>query len=402
MDFDNLFNPNKYPLFVPEKLEPDDNGPCICLSGQSYINCCKSKICASRSQKSHAMINDGLDELYFIKESKLPSRKLVSKVILKKKLGYCMAADIFHDCSCMNGSSEADIRFSHTLSRGYVLKNLCNSNSEMVTYINDHPMIYDAEINVEDRFKQIPIEDASKTTSFCKKHDDYLFEDIEKPDKRAFSGSYIQSLEYALKAVTFDLFDNLKDIYYLASLAEHNVNVVFDNENESRLLSDYRLKLNRFYIMKNLSNRLISDIKRYKDTGTISNLETIIVYLKKCSRVEYSLADVFEYGYCLNVVNAPNPFVVLSYYPDINNGNIYIVECVRKLKQKQNDRTLREFTNYILTNAVNIYFNSDMINNFSNSDLKKLFIVHRNGFGSLSSEQSIFSLRLISKLYNTI
>ena len=399
MEFDNLFDINKYPHFPAHGLEPADDGPCLCLSGEKYINCCKNKIAESKVLKASKNYDDGLDELFGGKESKLPSRKLAAKVIKKKKLGYCMASDVFHDCSCMNNSTEADIRYSHTLSRGFVLTNLCDSNRDMVTYINDHIMTNDKSIKLADRFYEIPIKEASVTTSFCKKHDDYLFEDIEKIDKRAFTGSFIQNIEYALKAVAFEMFEAVMYIYYLASLVEQNPNVVYDNKGKSRFLDDYCTKLIRFFEMKVLSDRIIADIKAYKDTGVESNLKTINIRIKKHSRVEYSLAEVFEDDYFLNVVNAPEPYIIFSYYPDIYEYDTYLKDCVLKLKTKQNERTIRDFTDYVLTYSRNVYFNSDMIKRMQPSDLDKLYIVHREGFRSLKSEQTIFSMRMVSKLY---
>lgn len=44
MEFDNLFEINKYPHFPAHGLEPADDGPCLCLSGENYINCCKNMI----------------------------------------------------------------------------------------------------------------------------------------------------------------------------------------------------------------------------------------------------------------------------------------------------------------------------------------------------------------------
>lgn len=400
MQYDNLFDLKKYPRFPAHGFEPTDDGPCLCLSGEKYINCCKSKISESKILKMRGDYDDGLDELFGGKESKLPSRKLAAKVIKKKKLGYCMASDIFQDCSCMNNSTEADIRYSHTLSRGFVLKNLCNSNNDMVTYINDHIMLNDKTIELSDRFSEIPIKEASVTTSFCKKHDDYLFEDIEKDDKRAFTGnSFIQNIEYALKAVTFEMFEAVMYIYYLASLVEQNPNVVYDNDGKSRYLVDYCTKLIRLFEMKLLSDRIISEIKAYKDTGVESKLETIAVRIKKHSRVEYSLAEVFEDDYFLNVVNAPDPYIIFSFYPDIYENDTHLKNCVLRLKHKQNERTLREFTDYVLSYSRNIYFNSDMIKRMQPSDLEKLYVVHREGFQSLKSEQTIFSTRMVSKLY---
>lgn len=398
----SIFDLANYPRFINGQLEPDDEGTCLCLSGKKYVDCCKSKIEVSRSRKGIVKNNDGLNEMYFTKESKLPSRRFAEKIIKKKRLGYCMAAEIYGDCSCKNGSADSDIRFSHTLSRGVVLKNLCADSSDMVTEINDHIILCDSSKGFDERFRTVPISEASITTSFCKKHDDSIFEDIEKSDKCDYvDDNHIQSLEYALKAITFELFDVIRDVYYLARLLEMNPNVVYDNQDESMFLKDYRSRLALFHGYKDYSDRLINDIKNYKSNNTAPNLENIVVRLKKFSRIEYSLSEVFETRYFVNVVNVPTPVILVSYYPDGKIWNDSFICAIRKLKRKQNERTIREFTEYVLGNAKNIYFNTTMINSLNGTQLANLYKVHRDGFGILKEGQSIFSQNMYYKLYKS-
>ncbi len=90
--------------------------------------------------------------------------------------------------------------------------------------------------------------------------------------------------------------------------------------------------------------------------------------------------------------------MIFQYYPNTYEYHMYLKDCVFRFKTKQNERTIRDFTDYDLEDSRYVHFNSDKIKRMSPSNLEK-YIGHREVFRSLKSEQTTFSMRMVSKLY---
>lgn len=366
-----IFDMNIYPEF-DENHCPKDTKPCVCLSGKMYKICCKNKI-EKRNKKYNIEIDDELTSLYERKYSKLTSRKTFKKDIIKKNLSYCLACNIYGNCSKDN------IRYSHTLSKGVVLKNLCNGDNNYVKQIDDYVMINDTNKGYDERFNDVDIDKASITVSFCKTHDELLFEDIEKDGCKEYTQTEIQNLEYALKAITFEVYDIAFSIDYLAELVKENVDVVYDSPNYSRYFQDYEIKLRLMESYIELANRLIYDIKQLKEYGVSSKLVTRCISLKY-NRVEYSLSEIID-GCLVNVINAPKPYIIISFYPDKKYGDYEICELVQDYFKEPKNINLKRITEHIISNSKNIFFNKKTIDHLNKKTLSELYLAHRNGIG---------------------
>lgn len=370
--YSEIFDMNNYPRF-DGKHRPKDTGPCICLSGKVYKECCKDKIEESKKNKDNIGIDDGLNSLYGRKYSKLTSRKVYKKDIIKKNFSYCLACNIYGNCS------KDSIRYTHTLSKGVVLKNLCNGDNNYVKQIDDYIMINDTNKKFDERFNDVDVDKASITVSFCKTHDELLFEDIEKDGCKEYVQSEIQNLEYALKAITFEIYDIAFEIDYLAELVKENVDVVYDSPNYSRYFEDYEIKLSLMEPYLELANRLIYDIKQMKESGVSSKLVTKCISLKY-NRVEYSLSEIID-GCLVNVINASKPYIIISFYPDKKYGDQEICELVENYLKKPERKNLKRITEHIISNSKNIYFNKKTIEHLNKKALSNLYWAHRNGIG---------------------
>ena len=245
------------------------------------------------------------------------------------------------------------------------------------TQIDDYVMINDTNKGYDERFNDV--DKASITVSFCKTHDELLFEDIEKDGCKEYTQTEIQNLEYALKAITFEIYDIAFEIDYLAELVKENVDVVYDSPNYSRYFEDYEIKLSLMEPYLELANRLIYDIKQMKESGVSSKIVTKYISLKY-NRVEYSLSEIID-GCLVNVINASKPYIIISFYPDKKYGDQEICELVENYLKKPERKNLKRITEHIISNSKNIYFNKKIIEHLNKKALSNLYWAHRNGIG---------------------
>lgn len=259
------------------------------------------------------------------------------------------------------------------------MKNLCNGDNNYVKQIDDYVMINDTNKGYDERFNDVDVDKASITVSFCKTHDELLFEDIEKDGCKEYTQTEIQNLEYALKAITFEIYDIAFEIDYLAELVKENVDVVYDSPNYSRYFEDYEIKLSLMEPYLELANRLIYDIKQMKESRVSSKLVTKYISLKY-NRVEYSLSEIID-GCLVNVINASKPYIIISFYPDKKYGDQEICELVENYLKKPERKNLKRITEHIISNSKNIYFNKKTIEHLNKKALSNLYWAHRNGIG---------------------
>lgn len=376
--YNNIFNWDRYPKFGKDK-RPKEDGPCICLSGEKYCLCCQNLVEKNKTNRKQ------LVKLYERKEKKLVSKKVYKSQVEKKGTAYCLICN-----------DEKEIRFSHTLSKGIVLKNLCNNQNDYVKCIDEHIMINDNTTPFEERFKDIDIDDASVTVSFCKVHDDEIFGDIENANNKYIIGCQLQNLEYALKAVTYELYSIILEIEYLAALLKEDYAVVYDTPNKSQFFEDYAIKVELLDKYVYFANQLICDIYDEKEGKRTSKLQTLAIQLDY-NRVEFSLAEIFDM--CMvNVINAPTPFILISYYED--NENKEILTIADTYSKNANLDNLKELTRYIISNAKNIYFNKLTIENLDDMIKRSLYVAHRYGVGVLGEDEAPFMELFVDKFFS--
>ena len=391
MDFqkyDDIFNKYNYPEFKEiinaEKVMyvPKDDKPCICLSGEKYKDCCKKDVDKAKKNRKVKGVKEELERLYFQKDSKLISSKVENKSVEKKNISYCSACKIFGDCDTNHNNTR-----SHTLSKGNILKNLSGDGNDIVTCFNDHKVIDIEKIrnDINQYFTNVFIEDASVTVSFCKKHDVELFADIETDGNTEYKRSDIQNLEYSLKAVSFDIYYKIMNISYMSKLINENKNVVYNDDGKySSYFNDYYYTQKSLFDIYPLMLKIISEIKDLKEKKVKPKLKSVYFELP-VNKVNFSCSEViYEWQtYCfINVINSKKPYIIISYYEE--DGITELNKLKSKFKSLSFNKYLQinclsEFVMMLLSNAQNIYFNSEAFEKLSDEEKVYLYIVHREG-----------------------
>ena len=235
------------------------------------------------------------------------------------------------------------------------------------------------------------IDDASLAVSYCKDHDRDLFLEIEADGKNQYNHTKIQNLEYALKSISFQVYYNLENIRYLAELIKTSKNVLGSYKGiESKLLMNYSILVDELFQLYPLSQMILEDIKEYRQRGEISKLKTKYFKLP-CKKINISCSEVIEeqgINYFINIVNAPEPYIIISYYEN-EKYNTWI----NAKKKEFEDEKYKSFYMYdfilafIITNAQNIYMNKRKFNQLSKEEKRFLYLVHREGTYKISDNE---------------
>lgn len=398
-NYDEVFNRDNYPVFDTMTITPKDDKNCICLSGKKYADCCKKFIEEANilRKENPNVAEEALTALYNRKIKKMLSYRIENKAINKKNVSYCSASKVFSDCDMSN-----HVTRSHTMSRGNVLTKLGNGNG--LVHFNDHVTPNKADIT--NYFKDILEKDASVTVSFCKKHDEELFAEIEKDGKTDYLGTNIQNLEYALKAISFDIYYKVMNIKYLAELVEQNKFVTSTPDGSNSIFFDnYHNTVETLFL---LYPSMIKLLEMLKVETPKSNLVTVIFELPS-ERINYSLSEVLEIEDTIcyvNVINCQKPFVIISYFQE--NNRVKYLDLVKdqfeKLKEEEGSIeiiSLFPFTKLLLINAQNIYFNKLAFDKLDDSVKEYLFIIHREGTKNIPTKiQELYDFIIFSTLYN--
>lgn len=386
--YDDIFDKDNYPEFEEIVTSrgimyiPKDDKKCICLSGKKYKDCCKNDIEDTKKNRRDKDVKEELEQLYFQKDSKLISSKVEKKSVEKKNISYCSAWKIFGGCDTGNNN----IR-SHTLSRGNVLQNLSGDSSDSVTRFNDHKVadVENIRDNISQYFTNVFIEDASVTVSFCKTHDVELFVDIETDGNTEYKKTDIQNLEYALKAVSFDIYYKIMNISYMAKLINENMNVAFNDDGTySSYFNNYYYDQKALFDIYPLMLKILSEIKELKEKNSKPKLKSVCLELP-VNKVNFSCSEViYEWQtYCfVNVINSKKPYIIISYYEkdSLNKLNELKSEFESlNFNKELQINCLSEFVIMLLMNAQNIYFNNEAFEKLSDEEKLYLYVVHREG-----------------------
>lgn len=387
--YDDLFNRDNYPMFSSKDFSPIDDKACVCLSGNLYKDCCKKEVDEAASNRKKGFdADESLEQLYSKKDRKLLSFIVEEKSLNKKNISYCSAFKVFGNCD-----NENYMRRSHTMSEGTVLKNL--SDGDKIIRFNDHKMIMMPDKDretlkneiVEHGYSEEMIQNASVTVSFCTKHDTDLFSAIETDGNSDYSGSNIQNLEYALKAITFDLYYKIMSIRYMSELIKKNKYVVFNPDgSKSKFLNDYNNLVDALFDLYPLMLKILEELKLLIEKDVEPELETVIFELP-LNKVNFSLSEIMniEDTFCYtNVINAKKPYIIVSYYK--KNGRIVKLDKLKEqfeLNQLNKRARLKCLWPLIkeefLMNALNIYFNKRAFDRFSDIEKVYLYVIHREG-----------------------
>ena len=180
------------------------------------------------------------------------------------------------------------------------------------------------------------LEDASLTVSFCKDHDRELFLEIETDGKCNYSNTGIENLEYALKAISFQIYYYIENVRYLSELIKTSKNVLGScNGCKSDLLKQYSICVDELFRLYPLSQRIIEEIKNFKQGKMDIKLKTVYIKLP-CKKINISCSEVIEEQgiyYFINVVNAPEAYMIFSYYEG-ENKKVWINEIKNKFENR--------------------------------------------------------------------
>ncbi|QTH42030.1 hypothetical protein J4772_31715 [Cohnella sp. LGH] len=403
--YEDFFNREKYPKFSPESYLPMDEEVCVCLIGKHYKDCCKKKLVEAIKfrKENFELVEEELNQFYFQKDSKLISHKIEEKSVNKKNIAYCSAHEVFGDCN-----HDETIVHSHTLSRGNVLNNLSSGNK--VIRFNDHkvPNVETLVKEISKFYSEVPIRKASVTVSFCEKHDEELFAEIEKDGNTDYSGTSIQNIEYSLKAITFDIYYRIMNIFYMAELiCENRYATCKPDGSQSEYFRNYYNSVETLFRLYPLMLKMLNELKQLKKQEAESELETIYFGLP-VDRINLSLSEVIEFEdiFCyVNVINSKKPYIIVSYYKDLKR--IVSIDKLKKQYESCKDKNkqlmyLWNFIKELLINALNIYFNKTAFDKLSDEAKVYLYIVHREGIADIPSEwQDIHDKEIMGILYET-
>lgn len=408
--YDDLFNRDNYPMFSSKNFTPIDDKACVCLSGNLYKNCCKRAVDEAASNKMRKSDrNEILNQLYSRKPNKLMSFKIEDKSLNKKNISYCSADKVFGNCD-----NENHMTRSHTLSRGTVLTEL-RSDGDKIIRFNDHAMMLvedgDTLRNkiLKNGYSEVNIEDASVTVSFCKKHDVELFSAIESAGNSNYLGTSIQNLEYALKAITFDIYYKIMNIRYFSELIKECKLVAFNPDGSySPFFYHYNNLVDALFVFYPLMLKILEELKLLIENGVEPKLKTVVFELP-IDKVNFSLSEIMDIEdiiCCTNVINAKKPYIIISYYK--NNGRIGTIDKLKEqfeLNQSNKRARLKclwDLTKYeFLINAQNIFFNKKAFLNFTDDIKEYLYIVHKEGSKGIPDKiQSKYDKEIMRVLYD--
>lgn len=396
-EYDEIFNRNNYPKFIKKNGSyiPVDDGQCICLSGKKYKDCCKKEVDIALNTENKQSDIDELHKLYFDIKKKLLSYKVVNKSINKKNISYCSAKEVFGDCN------DCEKVKSHTLSCGNVLTNLAGIGNGSVIAFNDYkvPELSKIKNEIDSYYEEVYLDKASTTVSFCKTHDRELFSDIETDGHTEYRNSPIQNLEYALKAITFDIYYKIENIRYFSMLVQKTKRVLSSyNGEKSRLLKDYYNNIDQLFKLYPIMIRILKEIKDFKQKKTIPKLKTVCFNLPM-QKVNISCSEVIpeDTYYFINIINSPKPYMIFSYYDEENDN--WIVNTKQKFDKCDNKIGYLHdfFLNFIITNAQNIYINKDVFNKLNDEEKIYLYKIHRIGTVCIPYNQIKFNQDNICK-----
>lgn len=399
-DYYDIFNEKNYPIFRKKRFAnkevyiPLDNKPCICLSGKKYKNCCKEPIEEAFKNRNEKTEKE-LEEIYYRKTKKTLSYNIVDKSIRKKNLSYCSANGVFNDCDTINNNVHA-----HTLSEKNILKNLTEDFKDRLITFNDHKMIdvYEIINNISDYYtNNIKTKNASVIVGFCKKHDKELFIDIETDGKKAYKKTDIQNLEYALKAVSFDVYKKVMIIRYMSELISKNKNVVYySDRTHSNYFNDYYYTQKTLFDLYNLMKKIILEIKNLKEKKIKPKLKNVCFELSG-KKINFSCSEIiYKWNtYCfVNVINSKKPYIIISYYED---GECSEIKELDKIKNKFESLKFNKYSQIeylwgfiitLLSNAQNIFFIKTAFEKLSDKEKSYLYIIHR--FGNIGLNKIYF------------
>ena len=366
-NYESIFSKSNYPSIDETNIAIDMSGPCLCLSGKSFKDCCNIDIQISLEFKesyptqSNIILNDFYDINKFYQNlSKAPKTKSVDieneSRFYNHKIKYCSLFEIDGN-NCDNFIKEA-----HTMSEGKVFKNL--SNKKPVITFNEHaPLSLISLKNISMYYiKQSAKRKASKYPIFCNNHDDWLFKEIEK-STQSFANTYLEHLEYAIKACSYDVYYKVLNLRFLSEIISKEP-LVFD----INYLLRYSRDIEYLFKFKQFLDRLLKCHLHFTKFKKILDKNFRFYCIEIPShKVEFSLSEIIpdeenSVLYFVNVINFPTPMILVSYFDKVG------------VKQK----TWDDFIDMIFVNSTNIFFTEKCYNSLTDHEKLLLYLKRKN------------------------
>lgn len=161
------------------------NEPCPCKSGKKYKDCCKNRKNKNCENVEHYL-------------------SMVNKYSKKSQLKLCL----YEGCN----AKPKDIILAHALQKNRILKKIAHKNRVLMQDFSGKPTMLDMGRGEKEPFyllEEVNIKKATAFRCFCGKHDDELFQKIEKQQHSFEKMTEEQKFLFAYKTFSFE---HYKDI----------------------------------------------------------------------------------------------------------------------------------------------------------------------------------------------
>ena len=147
------------------------------------------------------------------------------------------------------------------------------------------------------------------------------------------------------------------------------------------MLEHYSVYVDELFRLHPISQRMIQEIQNFKQGKMHTKLKTVYFKLH-CKRINISCSEVIEEQgvyYFINVINAPEPYLIFSYYEEQENQEVWTKEIKREFDEGNEYYITNFILSFIVTNAQNIYINKTKFNQLSEDEKIYLYVIHREG-----------------------
>ncbi|HDR7990818.1 hypothetical protein ACQ3VH_10475 [Bacillus pretiosus] len=350
-----------------EQFVLDDESMCPCGKGRKFYDCCLSKYNSVREyyRNIEKLIEGDKKIEQYLRNKRIkniPGYKLYEKLLKKKNLTFCLAANSETPCS------DNKIRYAHTIGKSSILKILNKNQKQLFTF--NRYLSY-PEDSLETYFVPIKDSEASIVNTFCKAHDQILFKDIENENR--YTGEPIQDLQLALNAAALNTYAQILQILFLQKM----LNELKEFWVIKELYSDYAFYIKELESSLYYSEKLVRDIEfenfgeLYKFSIELKDRVLPFAFCEGCK-----LDSIFgmneKFLAFINVFPTENStWITISTYEE--SGEEFINLLKQYGNKKEFEKILKVISDIISSQGSNIYFNAEYINELNDHEKAILY-----------------------------
>ncbi|PET28315.1 hypothetical protein CN518_24540 [Bacillus anthracis] len=346
----------------------DKESMCPCGKGRKFYDCCLGKYNSVREiySKSENLIkgNEKIKKYLSNKRIKnIPSYKLYEKLLKKKNLSFCLAEKSKTLCS------KDLIRYAHTISKSSILKVLSNNQQQLSTF--NRYLSY-PEDNLEAYFVFIKDNEASIVNTFCKKHDQILFKEIENENR--YNGEPIQDLQLALNAAALSTYALVLQILFLQKLLKELEEFWMMQE----LYNEYAFFIKEFERSIYYSEKLVRDIESknsnelYGFSVELKGIKLPFAFCEACKLGNFNISIKNKFLAFINVFpTEESTWITVSTFEKV--GDNFIKQLKKYSEEGKIKIIIRIIVDIIADQGSNIYFNSEYINGLNDHEKAVLY-----------------------------